>query len=220
MFLIDIDDAQQDVVDRGPRYNIAPTQSIDSVIQIAGQHRQAVKLRWGLVPSWANDLSIGNRMINARGETVDLKPSFRKAFAQRRCLIPADGYYEWKKVADGKQPYLIHRDDDAVIAMAGLWEENKKANSGDTIVRSCTIITTNANDTTKEIHDRMPVILQPADFDRWLDPNFHDTDRLKSMLKPAPDTLLRCDAVSRRVNRPTNDDASCIEPPPSDTLFD
>ena len=220
MFLIDVGAQDGDGPLEGPRYNIAPTQPVNCVIQLTGRPRAVALLRWGLIPSWSDDLTIGNRMINARGETVDTKPSFRKAFAHRRCLIPTDGYYEWKKVADGKQPYLIHRGDDGVMAMAGLWEENSKADPDHVPIRTCTVITTNANTTTKEIHDRMPVFLDPSDFDRWLDPNFHACEQLKSLLRPAPNDLLRCDAVSKRVNNPRNDDASCVQPAPTNTLFD
>ena len=214
MFLIDIDDVERSSDEASidvPRYNIAPTQRIHCVVQQAGEHRRTSRARWGLVPSWADSLSIGSRMINARSETVDTKPSFRSAFAKRRCLIPTDGYYEWKKVDDGKQPFLIHRPDEGVMAMAGLWEQNVKASPDGQAVRSCTIITTDANATTHSVHDRMPVFVDASDFDQWLDPGFHDTESLKQLLRPAQDDLLRCDAVSRHVNNARNDDAGCIE---------
>jgi putative SOS response-associated peptidase YedK len=196
-----------------PRFNIAPTQLIACVGRDdVGRPRRIFSARWGLIPSWAKDLAIGNKMINARGETVDSKPSFRKAFAARRCLIPADGYYEWMKTDDGKQPYLIERPDHGMLAMAGLWEINKRLGSDDQPVVSCTIITTNANRTTSPIHDRMPVFLRQADHEVWLDPGVRDTDQLKSLLVAADEDLLRPVAVSRRVNSPKNDDAGCIEP--------
>ena len=199
--------------DDPPRYNIAPTQPIACVMrEETGADRTTAKARWGLVPAWAKDLAIGNRMINARGETVDSKPSFRSAFSARRCLIPADGYFEWKKTADGKQPYLIQRADGGLLAMAGLWEENRKIAEDGTAIRSCTIITTSSNPTTSAVHDRMPVLLSEADFDRWLDPGFRDTARLKALLVPADDDLLQMTPVSRRVNSPKHDDAGCIEP--------
>jgi putative SOS response-associated peptidase YedK len=220
MFLIDVASQDEDAPLEGPRYNIAPTQSINCVVQLQDQSRKVVPMRWGLIPSWSDDLSVGNRMINARGETVDTKPSFRQAFARRRCLIPTDGYYEWRKVVDGKQPYLIHRSDNGVMAMAGLWEENSKASSDGTMIRSCAVITTDANATTRAIHDRMPVFVRPMDFDRWLDPNDRDIDRVKAMLRPAQNHLLQCDAVSRRVNSPKYDDLACIETLPSNSLFD
>ena len=218
MFLIDLQDETNDASDVA-RYNIAPTQMISCVTE-SDVGRRTTQFRWGLVPSWAKDLAIGNRMINARGETVDSKPSFRSAFSKRRCLIPADGYYEWKKVSDGKQPYLIHQHDDEPLAMAGLWEENTKASADCTSIRSCTIITTEANKTTSDIHDRMPVFLDESNFDQWLDPNYRDADQLKSLLIPAAEDLLRYDLVSRRVNSVKHDDASCVEPVRSDTLFD
>ena len=199
--------------DQPPRFNIAPTQSIDCVLQEqAGQLRSVVQMRWGLVPSWADDRAIGNRMINARGETVESKPSFRKAFARRRCLIPADGYYEWKKVDDGKQPYLIERSDGGMLAMAGLWEENRKVADDGQPLRTCTVITTSANPTTSSLHDRMPVFLETSDHDRWLDPGFHEVDALKALLSPAPSDRLKLTAVSRHVNSPRNDDPACVVP--------
>jgi putative SOS response-associated peptidase YedK len=170
-------------------------------------------MRWGLVPPWAEDLAIGSRMINARGETVDQKPSFRKAFASRRCLIPADGYFEWQKTSDGKQPYLIELAAAGVFAMAGLWEENRKAIGDGTTLLSCTVITTEANRTTGQVHDRMPVILDPDQYDRWLDPGFRDTETLKGMLDSAPENLLSLTPVSRHVNNPKNDDTQCVSPP-------
>jgi putative SOS response-associated peptidase YedK len=169
-------------------------------------------MRWGLVPPWADDLAIGNRMINARGETVDQKPSFRKAFASRRCLIPADGYFEWQKTADGKQPYLIELADGGVFAMAGLWEENRKVAGDAAPLLTCTVITTEANQMTGKVHDRMPVILEPEQYDRWLDPGFRDAEALKEMLDPAAEDLLRMTPVSRHVNNPRNDDAECAQP--------
>lgn len=196
-----------------PRYNIAPTQAIDCVMQESvGAPRIATKVRWGLIPSWAKDAAIGSRLINARSETIDSKPSFRRAFASRRCLIPADGYYEWKKVADGKQPFLIERRDGGLLAMAGLWEENLKIAEDHTPIRSCTVITTEANQTTSGIHHRMPVILRADDYDRWLDPGFHDGPELKSLLGPAKDDLLKVTPVSRHVNSPRNDDEECVAP--------
>ncbi len=212
-------------IDLQPRFNIAPTQMIACVGRDdVGTPRKIFSARWGLIPPWAKDLAIGNKMINARGETVDSKPSFRQAFASRRCLIPADGYYEWMKTDDGKQPYLIERPDHGTLAMAGLWEINTQLASDDQPVVSCTIITTNANRTTAPIHDRMPVFLSQDDHEAWLDPGFRDPDRLKSMLVAADEDLLRPVAVSRRVNSPKHDDAGCIEPvkevPQPGSLFD
>jgi putative SOS response-associated peptidase YedK len=196
-----------------PRYNIAPTQSIVCVLrETTGQGPVAIKARWGLVPPWATDLAIGNRMINARGETLDVKRSFSKAFASQRCLIPADGYFEWKKVSDGKQPYLITRKNNGLLAMAGLWEANHKIADDGSEIRTCTIITTSANRTTSDIHERMPVFLDISDHDQWLDPDFRETEKLKKLLVPAPDDWLQMIPVSRRVNSPRHDDEQCVQP--------
>ena len=158
-------------------------------------------------------------MINARSETLDTKPSFRKAFATRRCLIPSDGYYEWRKVSDGKQPYLIEPKS-GLFAMAGLWEENTKlAIDGDPI-RTTTIITTEANETTSDVHHRMPVLLDESNFEVWLDPSFRDLDALKNLLVPAPNDRLKLTAVSRHVNRASNDDPACVEPAPTQSTLD
>ena len=200
-------------IDLQPRYNVAPTQMVPCVLRRGtGQPRSIETLRWGLVPSWSDDLSIGNRMINARGETVDSKPSFRRAFAGHRCLIPADGFYEWKKVDGGKQPYLIEPAAKGMLAMAGLWEENSKVSEDGTPIRTFTIITTSANQLMSKLHDRMPVLLDPNDFDRWLDPGFRDVQELKQLLVPAADDLLTMTAVSRRVNSPRHDDIECVVP--------
>lgn len=192
-----------------PRYNIAPTQTIICLLrESTGKPKTVGKYRWGLVPPWAADLKIGNRMINARSETLDSKPSFKKPFATRRCLIPMDGYYEWQKQPDGKQPFLIEPASGGVQMMAGLWEENRKADSKP--VRTCTIITTSANRFTSDIHDRMPVFLPEEQHDQWLDPGFREVETLKEMLKPADDHLLKMHPVSRYVNSPRNDDAQCV----------
>lgn len=205
-------DPEQFSVNEPPRYNIAPTQSIVCILrESTDQPRIPAKARWGLVPSWAKDLAIGNRMINARSETVDSKPSFRKAFATRRCLIPTDGYYEWKKVADGKQPFLIEPNDGGVLAMAGLWEENCRIAEDGTPIRTCTVITTEANQATSKIHNRMPVFLGQHDHEQWLDPSFGNSKTLKALLAPATDDLLRITPVSRYVNSPKNDDENCVE---------
>ena len=194
-----------------PRYNVAPTQSIPCVARTdVGQPRELMFARWGLVPSWADDLAIGNRMINARSETASSKPAFKRAFAKRRCLIPADGYFEWMKTGSGKQPYLIHRPDNGLLAMAGLWETNRKV--ADQPITTCTVLTTSANDTTAAIHDRMPVFLQEDCFEKWLDPGFREVQTLVEWMVPAPNDLLQPSPVSTRVNSPRNDDASCVEP--------
>ncbi len=151
-----------------PRYNVAPTQDVP-VVRLEEGERELVMLRWGLIPSWAKDPEIGNRMINARGETVAEKPSFRSAFRRRRCLVVADGFYEWQKRPDGpKQPYFITVANGGPFGLAGLWERWSDPTEGYP-VESCTVITTGANELLKPIHNRMPVIIDPSDFDAWLD---------------------------------------------------
>lgn len=192
------------------RFNIAPTQQVAAIRQSEEKSRELVPLRWGLVPSWAKDLKIGNSLINARGESVAEKPSFRAAFKRRRCLIAADGYYEWKKLdAKTKQPYYIRREDEKPFAFAGLWERWDKDPEP---IESCTIITTDANEVTRDIHDRMPVILSPDNFDIWLDSEFQGYDFLKSLLVPYAGNELTAYPVSRVVNSPKNDGPDCIVP--------
>ncbi len=190
------------------RYNIAPTQDSAVVRLNAEGGRELVLMRFGLVPSWAKGLSIGASLINARSDGVAAKPSFRAAFRQRRCLVPADGFYEWKPgAAKGpKQPYLIRRADRAPFAFAGLWE--RWQGEGQTIHSFC-IVTTDANRALAPIHHRMPVILDPDDYAAWLDPKY---DRAQALLLPARDDLLRAIPVSTRVNAVRNDDPACIEP--------
>jgi putative SOS response-associated peptidase YedK len=196
-----------------PRYNIAPTQRIWCVLrERVGSPATVAKLRWGLVPSWADDIRIGNRMINARAETVDQKPAFKRAFAQRRALIIADGYYEWQRTADRKQPFLIERSNQTVFAFAGLWEENRHVNDDGSALRTCTVLTTNANQTTRMVHDRMPVILRSEDYTNWIDPAFRDTMHLKSLLVPWEGHPLQLTPVSSHVNNPRHDDPSCVIP--------
>ena len=193
------------------RFNIAPTQMIAAVRTPAiDKPRELVLLHWGLIPSWADDPSIGNRMINARAESVGDKPSFRSAFKKRRCLVLADGYYEWQKQRTKKQPFYIHRRDDGPFAFAGLWEHWKRP--GSEPVESCTIITTDANELTRAIHDRMPVILHPKDYAVWLDPDIQDRSRLEPLLVPCTSQDLVTRPVSTHVNNPRNEDAHCVEP--------
>lgn len=190
------------------RYNIAPTQDVPSIIRDRDDGaRHLMPMHWGLVPFWAKEPSLGGRMINARAESVSEKPAFRQAFLKRRCLIPTDGYYEWQKVGKRKQPYYFHRVDDCPFAFAGLWELWKGV---DPPLRSCTIITTDANDLAREFHDRMPVILHASDYDQWLDPQNDDVAGLKSLLVPWTDNDLRADPVSTHVNNVRHDDPSCM----------
>jgi putative SOS response-associated peptidase YedK len=191
-----------------PRFNVAPSQSVPIVRRREGEAgREIVQVRWGLVPGWAKDLSISSKLINARGETVAEKPSFRAAFRSRRCLIPADGFYEWQRQDGAKQPYRIAREDGGPFAFAGLWERWSPP-GGDT-VESCTIITTAANVRLTPIHRRMPVVLDPGSFAAWLDP-LSDAAALQAFLVPAPDDTLTAHPVSTRVNNVRNDDADCI----------
>lgn len=192
-----------------PNYNVAPTHSVAAIRSQDGQS-QFAWLRWGLLPSWARDKKMGARMINARSETVHEKPAYRSAFKKRRCLVLADGFYEWIKTPDGKQPMYITRKDDRPFSMAGLWESNRQVD--DQPLESCTVCTTSANATMAPIHERMPVILDDANIDAWLDPDFRDTDVLRSMLAPCADDLLTARAVSRNMNKVAYNEPDCIEP--------
>ena len=191
-----------------PRYNIAPTQPIAVVLQHSARTLEA--FQWGLVPFWAKDPKIGNRMINARAETVAEKPSFRAAFKQRRCLIPASGYYEWRRENDERLPTYIHRTDKTPFAFAGLWEE-WHAPEGE-ILHTCTIITTEASDQVSAIHHRMPVIFDSEQEETWLDPGLDDGDNLAELLHNTSAAELSSYPVGKQVNPPTFDAPACIEP--------
>ncbi|MBC8123857.1 MAG: SOS response-associated peptidase [Gemmatimonadaceae bacterium] len=189
------------------RFNIAPSQALLAVV--AGPERRFVRLRWGLIPSWAKDPSMGTRLINARAETVAEKPSFRSAFKARRCLIPATGFYEWqRREASKKQPYYLRLQDMRPFAFAGLWE--RWTGPEGEVIDSCTILTTSANTLMKPIHDRMPVILEPRDYELWLDPDTRSPDRLIPLLKPYPPDQMSAHQVSPLVNSPANDSPECI----------
>jgi putative SOS response-associated peptidase YedK len=202
-----------------PRYNIAPTQPVAVIRvgsgrqQLAGD-RQFTHLVWGLIPAWAKDPMMGAKLINARAETLAEKPSFRSAFKYRRCLIPTDGFYEWQRVEKKKQPYLFGLADRQPFAFAGLWEHWQSADGSE--IESCTIITTEANSLMRSIHDRMPVILQPQDYQQWLDPAVQKVDQLRSLLRPYEPTsdlkTLTAHPVSVKVNNPRHDSPDCIEP--------
>lgn len=191
-----------------PSYNVAPTQQALTVTN--GEGRRAEYMRWGLIPSWAKDASIGSRMINARSETVSQKPSFRNALQRRRCLVLADGFYEWQKAGKGKRPMRIVLSSREPFAFAGLWESWRDP-QGDT-VRSCTIITTQANDLLRPIHERMPVIL-PRDLEEfWLDGDVTDPAALSDVLAPYPGDLMEAYEVSTLVNRAANNGPELIVP--------
>ena len=190
-----------------PSYNIAPTQY--SPILIYNNNRKIEHMRWGLVPSWAKDSSMAARMINARAETVVQKPSFRSAFHKRRCLVPADGFYEWRGTKGAKKAYRIFSPDRGVLAFAGLWERWEKG-YGEPF-ESFTIITTEANSKLAPLHARMPVILDPVDFEYWLSPDLVANDA-QALLRPAPNDDVEFHAVSKHVNNVRNDDPGCIEP--------
>jgi putative SOS response-associated peptidase YedK len=195
-------------VELPPSYNIAPTQGVTAVLEEGGQRRLEV-LRWGLIPPWADDPQIGSRMINARSETASEKPSFRRAFRERRCLIPADGFYEWRRTNGAKQPYYIHMQDGRPFAFAGLWESWSKGGEGE--VRTCTILTTGANAIVGEIHERMPVIVAPDAYEVWLD-SASEKDELRGLLAPFSEEEMEAYPVSRFVNSPSNNDPRCVEP--------
>jgi putative SOS response-associated peptidase YedK len=196
-----------------PRYNIAPTQFIPTVRHDAAAVRRLALLYWGLVPSWAKEKSIGARMINARGETLRDKPSFRNAFKRRRCLVLADGYYEWQALAQGKQPHFIRMRSGQPFAMAGLWETWREA-EGSEPLESCAIVTTSPNEELARIHDRMPVILPPEQYDFWLDRRNEDLETLSRLLVGYPSEAMEAVPVSKRVNNARNDGADLIAPSP------
>ena len=190
-----------------PRYNIAPTQQILAVTNEGETEAQFI--RWGLIPSWAKDPKIGNKMINARGETVAEKPSFRTALRKRRCLILANGFYEWRKDGTNKVPMRIVLKDEEPFAFAGLWEVWKSPESEWT--RSCTIVTTTPNSLIEPIHNRMPVILPQEAEATWLNPSIEDSNVLTSFFQPFPAEAMEVYEVSTAVNSPRNEDQSCIE---------
>ena len=196
-----------------PRYNISPSQPVAAVRAApAGSGRELAFLRWGLIPSWSKDPAIGNRLINARAETAREKPSFRNAFRRHRCLIPTNGFYEWQRRERGKQPYFVRMRDDRLFAFAGLWDRWESPDKG--VIETCTILTTAANAVLAPIHDRMPVILPPAEYARWLDPALLDTDSLGPLLVPFQGEEMLALPVSPRVNSPAVDDEKCMAPLP------
>lgn len=193
-----------------PRYNVAPTQEVAVLRQPPDATERSLDLlRWGLIPYWATDPAIGNRMINARAESVADKPAFRDSFRERRCLVPADGFYEWAKTEQGKQPYYVRVLSGRMFAFAALWDAWQAPN-GETR-ETFTIITTEPNDLLRQVHNRMPVILGPEHYDRWLAPEA-DTAGLTGLLRPYPSEQMSYYAVSRYVNSPDNEGRECIRP--------
>ena len=194
-----------------PRYNIAPTQPVAVVRLHPGtRERELTHVHWGLIPFWANDPTIGARMINARAETVAEKPAYRAAFKYRRCLVPASGFYEWQKRNGYKQPHYVHHNEGEVLALAGLWEHWQSEDGSE--IESCTILTTRPNELMQPLHNRMPVILQPKDYAAWLQSDGTNMDELQHLLRPAPDAMLAATPVSTYVNRPENEGPECIAP--------
>jgi putative SOS response-associated peptidase YedK len=193
-----------------PRYNIAPTQPV-AVVRAGTEAtgRELSRLHWGLIPSWADDPAIGNRMINARAETADQKPAYRSAFRLRRCLVLADGFFEWTKADGAKRPYYFRLEDGGPFAFAGLWERWTK---GQEPIESCTLLTTDANNLVGPVHERMPVILEPEDYGRWLDPQRRRPEDVHALLRPVPAEQMIGYPVGRWVNDPRHDDPRCVEP--------
>lgn len=192
-----------------PRYNAAPTQWLPVVRQRPTGERVIQLLRWGLVPSWAKDQTIATKLINARGETLAEKPSFRAAYRKRRCIVPANGFMEWKRLANDKQPYYIHSANDELFGLAGLWERWRPADGE--AIDTFTIVTIDANTALRDVHDRMPVILAPQDHERWLD---HEAplEEIQSLVLPCSAVFIAMHPVSRAVGNVKNDEPGLIEP--------
>jgi len=191
-----------------PSYNIAPTHISNSIIYM-GKKRQIKPMRWGLIPSWAETINIGAKLINARCETIDEKPAFKQAFYHRRCLIPANGFYEWKKIGKNKQPYFFGLIDNHPFAFAGIWEYHQNKTLGN--ILSYAIITTHPNDIVEPVHHRMPVILMPEDYDLWLNGSLKCVTDVKQLLKPFPSEQMIAYHVSAFVNSPNNNSPKCIQ---------
>jgi putative SOS response-associated peptidase YedK len=189
-----------------PDYNIPPGQKILAIVQLEDGSNKAVNLHWGLIPSWSKDRAIANHLINARAETLTEKPSFKKAYQHRRCLIPATGFYEWQATEAGKQPYHIHKPDNSLFAFGGIWEHWKHDQE---TVYSCAIITTVANDKIAPIHDRMPVIIAPKDYNRWLDKQTAIVE-IADFLAADAYADMQAKPISTRINNPLHNDESCL----------
>lgn len=208
-------DADLEGFDFTPRYNAAPSQWLPVLRQRPDGQRVIHLLRWGLVPAWSRDETIGARLVNARGETLADKPAFRNAYRSRRCIVPINGFYEWKPVAGGKQPYYVHAAGDTLLALAGLWERWRRPGDDETI-DSFTIVTTAANATLASLHERMPVVIAPGDYGAWLDAATPPA-RLAPLLVPAADQTLALHEVSRAVGNVRNDTPALIERVPADS---
>lgn len=197
-----------------PSYNLAPRATVYAVRDRSvedGRRRHLSELRWGLVPSWADRPNVGDRMINARAESLADKPAYERAFRRHRCLVPADGFYEWQRRGGRKQPMFIHRRDGEPIAFAGLWAAWRAGDCDGDWLRSCAIVTTNANDVVAPLHDRMPVVLEERDWDHWLDPGAEDTAALARLLLPAANDVLTAYPVSTAVNNADNDGPELVK---------
>ncbi len=206
----DIARASEALHGTGPRYNIAPGTGVVAVWDDRDREARAADiLMWGLVPGWAREPEIGRRLINARAETAAQKPAFKSAMRYRRCLIPADGFFEWKRDGRAKQPYYFQVEDGRLFAFAGLWEHWMSPDGSE--IRSCAVLTTEANARVARVHDRMPVIISEPDYDRWLDPALQDAKGVADLLGPIPAEVMRCYAVSSRVNGVREDGPHLIE---------
>jgi putative SOS response-associated peptidase YedK len=205
-YLVEYFDAEPLEEDFRASYNVAPTQAI-ATVRSGHAKRVLSHMRWGLIPSWAGDIAIGNRMINARSETLLEKAAFRDSFRQRRCLIPADGFYEWKRSGKTKRPFLFGMKDDSLFVFAGIWDCWKTP--AGKLLESCSILTTTPNDLVKDIHDRMPVILPNANYEPWLTVGPDKAERLLEMLVPLDASLMRMHEVSPLVNSPNNNSPEC-----------
>ena len=229
--------AETAVESREPDYNVTPRAPVPIIRERPSRqaHDDSITrvlsiVRWGLVPSWAENTAIGDKLINARAETITEKAAYKRSFARRRCIVPADAFYEWRPTRSTsakrppRQPYLVHRRDGEPMAFAGLWEIwRDPAVAGDddpaAWVRSCAIVTTRANELLEPIHSRMPVMLAEQDWDTWLDPETGDVAALEEMLRPAPDDELEIYPVTKRVNSPDNNDPDLVRRVEPDTLL-
>ena len=208
--LAEIFEAQDLVAGPGGNFNVAPTDEAAVVVQ-REERRAVTAYRWGLIPHWATDARVGNRLFNARAETLATSPMFRDAFRRKRCLVPVDSFYEWRREGAVRQPFRVVRTDALPLALAGLWAGWRNPETGE-VRRTFSIVTTVPNDLMRAIHNRMPVVLAPEAWDRWLDPSPPDPGELQGLLVPAPDGSLEAYPVSRAVNDVRNDGPGLIEP--------